>query len=160
VVPRATIPYCGMLQVSDPGRFRRRKDLPFWVDGVLHDVSGLYLRGHADADARALDMADPLLVFERGETPDRPLPPFFVPVGTRDPLLDDTRRLAAALEAMGVPCWAEYYEGEIHAFQAMVWRKPARRCWRDTFSFLGEHLGGRTDVDLPTDRRAIEALSR
>src|SRR2546430_6410072 len=43
---------------------------------------------------------------------DRPLPPFFAPVGTRDPLLDDTRRLEKALLALNVPVEARYYPGD------------------------------------------------
>ena len=75
------------------------------------------------------------MILERGEAPERPLPAFFVPVGTRDPLLDDTRRLKKAVDALGVPCAAMYYPGEVHAFHALVWRKEAQRCWRDCLAF-------------------------
>ena len=58
----------------------------------------------------ATELADPLRVLEervaglRAEPHfERPLPPFFAPVGTRDPLLDDTRRLEKALAALNVP---------------------------------------------------------
>jgi acetyl esterase len=71
---------------------------------------------------------------------DRPLPPFFAPVGTRDPLLDDTRRLEKALAALDVPCEARYYPGGIHAFHALVWDPAARRCWRDALAFLDRHM--------------------
>jgi len=56
----------------------------------------------------------------------RGLPPFFAPVGTKDPLLDDTRRLEKALAQLKVPCEARYYPGGIHAFHAMVWDPAAR----------------------------------
>ena len=72
---------------------------------------------------------------------DRPLPPFFVPVGTRDPLLDDSRRLEKALATLNVPCEARYYPGGIHAFHALVWDPAARRCWRDALAFLDRHVG-------------------
>ena len=140
VVPSVTVPACGMLEVSNSERFGQRRDLPFWVDDTLMDVSSAYLRGVDHDQPGGLDLADPLLVFERGDTPVRDLPAFFVPVGTKDPLLDDTRRLAAALDAMGVTCEAAYYEGEVHAFHALVWRRQARRCWRDTFAFLERNL--------------------
>ena len=71
---------------------------------------------------------------------DRPLPPFFAPVGTRDPLLDDTRRLERALTALDVPCEARYYRGGIHAFHALVWDPAARQCWRDALAFLDRHM--------------------
>jgi acetyl esterase len=88
----------------------------------------------------SLDLADPLVVFERGEQPARPLPPFFLPVGTKDPLLPDTRRLAVALRRLGGEAKDVYYPGELHAFHAVVLREPARRCWNDTFTFLEEHV--------------------
>jgi acetyl esterase len=71
---------------------------------------------------------------------DRPLPAFFAPVGTRDPLLDDTRRLEKALGMLNVPCEARYYPGGIHAFHALVWDPAARRCWRDALAFLDRHM--------------------
>ena len=46
---------------------------------------------------RALELADPLLLLERGHAPERPLPPFFAPCGTWDVLIDDTRRLATSV---------------------------------------------------------------
>jgi acetyl esterase len=135
-----TIPFCAILQVSDTDRFRVKRKLPFWVDNVLRDVSESYI-GDADPTAPGgLELADPLLVVESDAEPARPLPPHFLPVGTRDPLLPDTRRMAAALDARGVPCEARYYPGELHAFQAIVWRRAARRCWRDTFAFLDRYL--------------------
>ena len=68
------------------------------------------------------------------------IPAFFAPVGTADPILDDTRRLKVALDRLGVPCEARYYPGEIHAFHAFVVRRPAIECWRHTFDFLDRHL--------------------
>lgn len=140
LVPAAVIPACGLLQVTDPERFARRRRIPLWVTSAILEVSRAYLRGYRQPQPGVLDLADPLLVFERGAPPDRPLPPFFLPVGTRDPLLDDTRRMVRALRALGCAAEAEYYSGEIHAFHAMVWRRQARRCWRDIFAFLDRHL--------------------
>jgi acetyl esterase len=140
VVPRAALPACGILQVSDVERFMRRRKLPIWLTDRLIEVSDAYL-AHVDvAMPGALDLADPLVVLERGHKPARPLPPFFASVGTRDPLLDDTRRLKAALDRLGVECEARFYDGELHAFHALVFRENARRCWNDTYSFLDRHL--------------------
>jgi acetyl esterase len=138
LTPRAVVPACGVFQITDPERFARRKRLsPFLADRI-EEVTRAYV-GPRTGDEVAL--ADPLLLLE-GPTPmARPLPPFFVPVGTRDPVLDDTRRLAAALRARGVRCDDRYYEGGVHAFHALVFHDLARRCWRDTFSFLDDVLG-------------------
>jgi acetyl esterase len=148
--PKVAVPACGIFQVTDSARFGRRRRLPMFVNMVLLDVSHSYLRGVDLATPGAADLADPLLLLERGRPPDRPLPSFFVPIGTRDPLLDDTRRLKRALDGLGVPCEARYYPKEIHAFHAMIWRRKARDCWRDTLRFLQKNLapgGARDDED-------------
>jgi acetyl esterase len=143
VVPRVCIPACGLLQVSDTDRFARRRKLSSFLGDRIEEVSRAYLgpertarTGHPE-----LDLADPLVFLERGVPPDRPLPAFFTFVGTKDPLLDDTRRLGRALTRLAVPHRVEYYPGEIHAFHAMVWRHHARRCWAHTYEFLDQHLG-------------------
>lgn len=140
VVPRAVLPACGIFQVSDVARFGRRKKLPAWLMDRLHETSDAYLRTVDATKEGMLDLADPLKLFERGERPARPLPPFFLPVGTKDPLLDDTRRLKAAFDRLGVECEARYYPGEPHAFHALVFRPNARRCWADSYAFLERHL--------------------
>ena len=148
IVPRAVLPACGLLQVTNPERFSSMyggKLSPFFLDRI-EEASGAYLRKvRGDVGSRELDLADPLVALERAAPPVRPLPPFFAVCGTADPLIDDTRRLAAALDRLGGRCEARYYEGEIHAFHAFVFRKAARRCWRDTFRFLEGALG----VPLP-----------
>jgi acetyl esterase len=136
LVPSAVVLGCGILQVSDPARFARRRKLPRWIARMITDVSEGYIRG-VQANA---ELADPLVVLERGSAPDRPLPPFFAFVGTRDPVLDDTRRVERALQALQVPHEVRYYPGELHAFHALMMRKAARECWRDKFAFLERHL--------------------
>jgi acetyl esterase len=143
LVPRAALPFCAMLEVSNPGRFSERRALPRWVDGMLRDASASYLHGYPPGPSAETELADPLRILEesvaglRAERHfERPLPPFFAPVGTRDPLLDDTRRLEKALHALDVPVEARYYPGGIHAFHALVWDPVARRCWRDALAFL------------------------
>ena len=164
VVPRVAVPACGIFQVSDPGRFARRRRIPRVVQLTIEDIASMYLRGVSREEAGLLDLADPLLVLERGEKPARPLPAFFLPVGTRDPLLDDTRRMRRALDRLGVPVRAVYYPGEIHAFHAMVFRGRARDCWTDIFAFIDQHLrpagargdsaaGRRGQVDARVDAR-------
>lgn len=66
----------------------------------------------------------------------RPLPPFFLTVGTRDPLLGDSRRLHATLDARGVQSELQIVPGEIHGFNAMPWRPAALAKWRAVFGFL------------------------
>ncbi|MCC6875397.1 MAG: alpha/beta hydrolase [Sandaracinaceae bacterium] len=141
VVPHAVLPACGIFQVSDVARFaRRKKTFPRFLLDRLEEVEHAYLGRDARKHAAMLDFADPVRWLERGEPPRRALPPFFLPVGTRDPLLDDTRRLATALRKLGATAEDRYYEGEMHAFHAFVMLGSARRCWNDTYDFLDRHV--------------------
>jgi acetyl esterase len=139
LTPRVGLPICGMFQVSDPERFGRRRALSAFINDRIVETSRAYLP-HPQEHGSTLDLADPLAVLERGDPPDRPLPPFYTAVGTKDPILPDTRRLAAALKERDVPCTARYFPGEMHAFHALVWRRQARQCWREQFDFLETHL--------------------
>lgn len=142
VRPRAVLAACGLLQVSDTARFLRRKAaLGTFINDRLSEISISYIGGADQGAPGALELADPLLVLERGLPPDRPLPSFFVPIGTKDPVLDDSRRLKSALDRLGTPCEIRFYEGEVHAFHALIWRKNAQQCWKDTFTFLDQHVG-------------------
>ena len=147
VVPRAALPFCALLEVSRSERFAQRRPVPGWIDGVMRGLETAYLGDTPPADR---ELADPLVAFERAAARagiaggagafERSLPPFFAPVGTRDPLLDDTRRLEKALTRLRVPCEARYYPDEIHAFHALVWRRQARICWRDALAFLDRQM--------------------
>jgi acetyl esterase len=139
VVPRATLPACGIFQVTDTARFKRRRPLPPFVFDRLQEVEHSYLGGCADGTC--FDLADPVCILEQAQPPARPLPPFFLPCGTRDPLLDDTRRLGTALDNLGVRNEVHIYPGEVHAFHAFVWRQAARACWRETYRFLDDVIG-------------------
>lgn len=139
VIPRAVVPACGVFQVSDLARLKRCKaNMSTFIADRLAEVERAYLgSGPWPCD---LDLADPVVLLERGERPARTLPPYFLPVGTKDPLLPDTRRLGAALRALGTEAVESYYPGELHAFHALVMREAARRCWADTFAFLDRHV--------------------
>ena len=140
LVPKATLAACGILQVSDSARFGRRRSLPPWILDRLVEVETSYLP--AAARTSGFELADPLVVLERGVAPARALPPFFVPCGTKDPILDDSRRLATVLTSLGVKNELRVYTGEPHAFHAFVWRKNAQAHWRDTYRFLESTLAG------------------
>ncbi len=142
VRPVACIAACGILQVTNTGRLsaRRRRPLPTWVQDQLASITREYLPVHVQDEA-TLPLVDPLVFLEDGPQTARELPPFFAFVGTRDPLLDDTRRLQIALDQRNIACTSKIYPGEIHAFHAMLPRAGAQECWRDQFAWLGEVLG-------------------
>lgn len=135
---RAVVPACGVLQVTDPQRFSRRRRLTPWVADRLHEVAEGYLPPGVDTHEGA-PLADPLVLLERG-APDRPLPPVFAFAGTADPLLDDTRRLKRAVDARGGRCEARYYRGGLHAFHALIWDPNAWAAWKAKLAFLERFL--------------------
>jgi acetyl esterase len=141
VRPKAVVPACGVHQVTNPDRFFQKdgRMLPRFLQDRIAEVSQAYIEGVEPDGPEFFDLADPLLVFERGDRSVHALPPFFAPVGRWDPLKDDTRRLKAALDKLGVRCEAPLYAGH-HAFHAFVVFKEARRCWADTFAFLDDVL--------------------
>lgn len=137
VVPAAVLPACGILQVTDTARFRR--DDPSMLRVVAQRIEEVG-EGYLDpTSSHPTDLADPLLVYESGVQPERPIPPHFIPCGIYDPLLVDTTRLAKALRARGVDAEDAHYQG-VHAFHAFVFRPEARRCWSDTHAFLEKRL--------------------
>lgn len=148
--PAAVVAACGVLQVSDPHRFARRRPVPRFVSDRVESVTHDYLSAADGSRPGGLELADPLLLLERGPAPERPLPPFFAFAGTRDVLLDDTRRLGAALERLEVPHQVRFYPGGVHAFHAFAWQPIARHSWQETFDFLDGHLTGQTSATKPT----------
>jgi acetyl esterase len=144
VAPKAIAPMCGMYQVSDSQRFARRKrHLSSFVADRIEEVERSYLSGSGVRRGDPLlDLADPLLWLERESSqPRRALPPLFTTVGTRDPLVDDTRRLERAWRARGGLVEAHVVPGEVHAYHAFVWRPAARDAWARKHAFLRAALG-------------------
>lgn len=139
-VPKAAIIACGILQVSKPQRYLQNERLPAWLYHRIAEVNRAYLGPSTFQRRRSPRQADPLLILESLDKPDRPFPPTFAPVGTGDPLLDDTRRLENALKRLKIPVDARYYDDEFHAFHAFPIRRQARQCWRDTYAFLDRYV--------------------
>lgn len=138
VRPIATMPFCGLLEASNLDRFRGR--VPQIVQDRMDQIETAYL---GPGPRRAGTLADPLVVLEGNDRPVHALPPFFAPCGTGDPVLEDTIRLSRALEKRGVKHESPHYEREPHAFHAFVFRRNARRCWRDAFAFMDDVLNAR-----------------
>lgn len=137
----ATLPACAVLEAGNMSRFAASGKVSRFVLKRLATIEEYYLPSTLPEDLDRT-LADPLVFLEEGHAPDRPLPPMCAIVGTRDPLLYDTRRLKAALDQMGVPAEAHYYEGGLHAFHAFVFNAQAQASWRDQFAFLARHVPG------------------
>ena len=65
-----------------------------------------------------------------------------------DPLLDDSRQLHAAIQARGGSSELHIYPGEIHGFNAMLWRPNAQAKWKAVFEFLSRQVPGAPPVNL------------
>jgi acetyl esterase len=138
LVPRAVVAACGLFEVTRPSRYAGHGA---FIADRLEEVTQAYLGGVRLRDPRTLELANPLVALEQGGALDRSLPPFFLPCGTWDVLVDDTRRMLRALHARGsTRSEAREYPRGPHAFHAFVVTPQARRCWKDTFAFLDATL--------------------
>ncbi len=142
VTPRVALATYGFLDLGYTSQYLANPRIPSWGKRLIEDAAKSYLGRDVAAAAEAHPLASPLRLLESGAGPDRPLPAFFAAVGTRDPLIRCTKRLKAALDALDTPCEILVAHGEIHGYDAMVWRAAARAKWRATRVFLERHLRG------------------
>jgi acetyl esterase len=138
---RATIATYPFLDMAYTESYLANPKMPRWAKALLMDAAVSYLGPDVKNLARSAPLASPLTIIER-ERPDRPLPPFFLSVGTKDPLIRCSKRLKAALDAHGVPAELHISPGEMHGYDALVWREPARKKWLAAHEFLTRHLRG------------------
>jgi len=139
---RAVLPIYGLLDLHDLHRFTAHPRLRPWLKRMIVDAGASYVGRPIRENAQRAPLASPLRLLAAAASEDaRPLPPFFAAAGTADPLLDDSRRLQLAVEARGGICRLAIFPGEIHGFNALVWRKAARDKWRAVAEFLRHHVG-------------------
>jgi len=131
----AVMPACGIYQVTDVTRFGRDIPLPAWVEERVQVVAKGYLP-YSDQPNISFDLADPVVFLEKGQRAHRDFPPFFISVGDRDLLFDDSKRLYQALAALGASCKFKVYPGGIHGFQGLIWKKLAQQWWQDVYFYL------------------------
>lgn len=142
---RAVMPTYGLLDLTDLDRLRRKRPLPAHLWAQVHHAAESYVGEPLPLAAARAPLASPLAVIESLSVAEAGgLPPFFLSCGTKDPLLDDTRRLHDALERLGVPTEMVVHPGEIHGYDAMFWRPAARDKWRRLFAFLDARTAPRS----------------
>ncbi len=137
--PRVLLPACGYLGVSYPERHAATVHVPEWMQGRIHTVSDLYLPGHTPPRPEHA-YANPILMLEAADAPERPFPATFALSGDKDPVRTDTDRLGAALARLEVPHQTERYEGGVHTFHALMRTALAQRAWADQLAFLDRHI--------------------
>ncbi len=151
---RAAIATYGFLDLESLDHYERHPRLSASLKDLLLHAAASYVGVDVRAGAVASPLASPLLVLERTAQLERPLPPFFVDVGTRDPLLGDSRRLKAAVERHGGSCHLHIAPGEIHGYDALIWRGPAKEKWRRVHEFLA---GAMKNANVPAALHAPAA---
>ncbi len=139
---RAVVSTYGFLDLGHTGQYLAHPRMCRWTKALLLDAARSYLGHDVRSAVEAHPLASPLRILEGGH-PDRPVPPFFASVGTRDPLLRCSKRLKAALDALHTECELHVSPGEIHGYDAMVWRPKARAKWIAAYAFLDRHMKGR-----------------
>jgi acetyl esterase/lipase len=134
----STYPY---LDLTD--RYEAHPTLARWYKTALFDAASSYL-GSSVFEKEHDILASPIRALEDAKEwqreATRALPPFFIACGSRDPFLQQCQRLKDALDVLDVPAELFIAPGEIHAFDAMVWRAPARAKWKATHAFLARHM--------------------
>jgi len=136
---RAVVSTYPFLDMRDAHAYLRHPKLAPWLKWLVFDAAVSYVGARVYTDDHD-NLASPLALLEGGYAPERPLPPFFLSCGTRDPLLGDSKRLARALDRLGVDHELVIAPGEIHGYDAMVWRGAAKEKWRRAHDFLARHL--------------------
>jgi acetyl esterase len=132
----AVLAVYGFLDLENLERFRN-PNMPWYVRRLIVDAATSYVGRPVRVRARQSPLASPLRLLSQDPTIGaRPLPPFFIACGTRDPLLVDSKKLHAVLDARGVPNELSIHPEEIHGFNAMLWRREARAMWRSAYEFL------------------------
>jgi acetyl esterase len=151
---RAVIATYGFLDLGHTEQYLAHPRMSLWTKALLRDAARSYLGHDVQRMSDAHPLASPLCIIEQGQ-PARPLPPFFVSVGTRDPLLRCSKRLKTALDRMGTACTLHISPGEIHGYDAMMWRPSARAKWRAAHVFLQEHLQRAAPASGPAQQVAV-----
>ena len=137
---RAVVATYGFLDLESVAHYTEHPRLPPVLKELAAHAASSYVGIDIRAGCEAAPLASPLVLLEKCEKVDRPLPPFFADVGTRDPLLGDSRRLKAAVERLGSTCELHVVPGEIHGYDAFPWREASREKWRKVHAFLAPHM--------------------
>ncbi len=134
---RAVVPIYGFLDLQDLERLTGRPKVPGWAKQEAITAASSYVGAPISEGAARHPLASPLRLFEADPLEGAPaLPPFFIACGTADMLLDDSRRLDAAIRKRGGTSELHVFHGEVHGFNMMIWRPAAKAKWRALFHFL------------------------
>lgn len=126
-MPSAVICHSGLLRVR--GSARAYRDDPL-ARARLTRIEQDYLGSEEDPW-----LAEPLAAIETTDDWVDRLPPIFIGVGDRDPIVRDSEALWGALPR-AAPHRIVRYPGKGHAFMISPLSRTAAKCWSDTGDFL------------------------
>ncbi len=137
--PKKMMIHCGYYHVSDVTRYDGK--LSTLVAERIRMIRKNYLPQSLQGPSKPFwGLADPVVILETRAKSQLDLaknfPEVFIPVGDRDPVLDDSLRLERALQALGVRAQAKVYGRAPHSFYAMPWHSQYKNCWDDIRVFL------------------------
>lgn len=138
VVPKLTMPICGLLDVLHPEALIETQSFSFLVKDRLRIVSDSYLGDNWNEEDPSLYLSSPLLLLESNDEPNRKLPFFHITTGSSDPVMPHSERLSEALKERNIEHFYKIYPKAPHAFNAFIWKKVARDYWREVELFLKE----------------------
>lgn len=125
----AMSPWVDLAHTGETMRTKAEED-PMFTEIGINYMAGLYLNG---ADSRS-PLISPLYADLRG------LPPTLIHVGTREMLLSDSQRMAAALQKAGVDCTLKEWEDLFHVFHSAVYLPEARIACEEIAAFIKSHI--------------------
>lgn len=133
--PTAGLLYYGAYGLTDSPSYRLYGGPE---DGLGEDDMRFYREAYL---ASPQDQHDPRYDLLRADL--RGLPPLYLLAALLDPLADDSRALALALEALDQPCRLEVYDGVLHGFLHYGrLSAKARHALDEGAEFLRRHAGG------------------
>ncbi len=107
------------------------------VDPMVHkEMVEVMASSYVASDDRRNPLASPLYGELSG------LPPLMIHVGTRETLLDDSKRIAARARDAGVDVQTKIWEGQVHVFQIFASQvDEGEESIRELGAFIHQHLG-------------------
>ena len=126
-----------MLEVHRSERFINNQDLrPIYRKRIAAVCRG-YLRHPVEDDG----LASPLALLETMDPPPRPLPAIYTLCGGADPILEDSERLDAARQRLGLAGAFHVEPNQVHAYHLFPWLEATPAAWQRQLDFLDQTLG-------------------
>ena len=141
VIPKKLLLHCGYFQVSGVDKTRDLSGVHTIIRSRMRMIESNYLPKLRSSPATEdWGLVDPLIILEKKASENQRLssdfPEVFIPVGSSDPVLTDSKRLSKAIQALQGKETLHIYPNAPHALYAMPWHSEYNAIWKDIQSFL------------------------